>query len=290
MYIRVATGLGEPVQSRRSVVDNAIDHARRQMKAEYDLYEKKSAMSGQGNTGIDVRQHVRNYWLWSSEADFLEGLKAVFENQSGVPLNYTKYPVTKTDAHGRSGPDTPWRFTPNRQQFHRLEAAGSFCLGSARAMAFRSIFGLTRPSNREVLAKLNAKILAAKAKGDTPDEARLLISRIVSHASDPGSLAQFNQDLADRYEIKNVKVIAVKRTEAEKALKAGAPVLADLEGGWHWVMIKQSPRGELWANDPLYGGSIKRISRAELGTRFEIIADSRTGEPIAPGKSGEFQR
>lgn len=290
MYIRVAIGLGEPVQSRRTVVDDAIDHARRQMNAEYDLYVKKSAKSGQGNTGIDVRQHARNYWLWWNEANFLVGLKAVFENQSGVPLDYTQYPITKIDAQGRSAPDTPWRFTPNRQQFHRLEAAGSFCLGATRSMAFRSIFGLTRPRNREVLSKLNAKILAAKAKGDTPEEARLLISRIVSHKGDSGSLAQFNQDLADRYDIKNVKVVASTRTEAEKALKAGAPVMSDLEGGWHWVMIKQSPRGELWANDPLSGGSIRRISWGELGTRFEIIVDSRTGEPITPGKSGEFQR
>ena len=63
------------------------------------------------------------------EADFLESLKAVYENQSGVPLNYTKYPVTKKDALGRSGRHSPWRFTPKRQQFDRSEAAGSFPLG-----------------------------------------------------------------------------------------------------------------------------------------------------------------
>ena len=290
MYLRVAPGFGEPAQASRTAVDNAIDAAKRQMKIEADLQEKKAAMAGRGNSGIEARQHIRNYWLWSDEANFLENLKAVLENQSGVPLDYTSYPVTKSDAQGKSGRTTPWRFTPQRQTFLQSEADGSFCLGSARGMGFRTLFGLTRPSNREILKDLNDKILAAKGKGQTQEEARLLISRIVTHLDDPGSLSQYNQDLADRYDIKNVKVISADRAAAEKALKAGAPVMADLEGGWHWVLVRQSPRGVLWASDPLFGGSIQQIKWGELGTRFEIIVDSTTGAPITTLNSGQFQR
>jgi hypothetical protein len=288
MYLSVVADLGDPVRPPGTDIDKAIDRARRRTKTEYALFRRESAKAG-GNPA-DVRKHAREAWWWMNEALFLENLKALYENQSGVPLNYAAYPVTKKDAQGRSSSGTPWRFTPNRQQFSRDEAQGSFCLGSTRSMAFRSLFGLARPSYRDVLAALRAKILSAKANGDTAEEARLLISRIVSHASDPGSRTQFNHDIADRYGIKNAHVIAAGRAEAEKALKSGAPVMADLEGGWHWVMVRRSPRGEMWANDPLYDRSIRRISWPDLGTRFEIIVDSRTGQPITPDKSSEFQR
>ena len=152
-------------------------------------------------------------------------------------------------------------------------------------MVLRLIFGIAKPAYREVLAGLNSGILAARSQGDAPAEGQLLISRIVSHSADPGSLAQFNQDLFERYGVTNVKVIAVDRRRAEQALESGAPVMADLEGGWHWVMISRSPRGELWANDPLVDHTIRRISMPELGNRFEIVVDTKTLQPIGPQDS-----
>ncbi|ANI37698.1 hypothetical protein [Mycolicibacterium vaccae] len=287
MYLRTDSGLGEAVRTRHTAVDDAIRRARAQMKAESDRYQ---AAARQGHTVVKGLRYFDRLSQWAREAEFLENLKAVYENQSGVPLNYTRFPVTKTDAQGRSTRNTPWRFTPQRQQFDRSEAAGSFCLGSTRSMALRSIFGVGKPTYRTVLAALNSAILAARSDRDASAEARLLISRIVSHTADPGSLAQFNQDLAERYGVTNVKVVAVDRRRAMDALKAGAPVMADLEGGWHWVMVSRSPRGELWANDPLVDRTIRRITAAELGNRFEIVVDATTSQPIVPGNSAPYQR
>lgn len=287
MYLRTDSGLGQATRTRHTAVDDAIRRARARMAAESDRHR---ASSGQGRTVVGLLRDLAEFSLWAREAGFLENLKAVYENQSGVPLNYTRFPVTKKDAQGRSTRNTPWRFTPQRQQFDRSEAAGSFCLGSTRSMALRSIFGIGKPTYRTVLAALNSAILAAKANRDTPAEAQLLISRIVSHTADPGSLAQFNQDLSERYGLTNVKVIAVDRRQAMDALKAGAPVMADLEGGWHWVMVSRSPRGELWANDPLVDRTIRRITPAELGTRFEIVVDATTLQPITAGNSAPYQR
>jgi hypothetical protein len=270
-------------EARRSSsqVDRAISDAKQQMQAEYDLYEK--------NSGLKARKHVKKYWEWSSEVDFLEGLKAVHETQAGVPLNYRDYPVTKTDpVTGRSAKETPWRASTKRQAFDPLEAGGSFCLGSTRGMTFRTVFGLDKPTNREVLTKLKKDIEAAKASGATDVEAKLLISRIVSHLHDPGSLKQFNQDLESRYGVRNTMIRSATPREAFAALSQGVPVMADLEGGWHWVMVQKSPRGQLWANDPLSGGGIRKISSGELGSRFEIIVDATTKEPIPLGKAGAY--
>jgi hypothetical protein len=153
------------------------------------------------------------------------------------------------------------------------------------------VFGLGRPSNRAVLTDLKNKIEAAKASGDTDAEAKLIISRIVSHSYDPGSVKQFNEDLASRYGIKNTIVRSATRSEAFDALKKGAPVIADLEGGWHWVLVQRSPLGHLWANDPLLGigvRKIRKISSSELGSRFELIVDAKTGDPITPYKAGAY--
>lgn len=287
MYLHTVSEIGQAVRTPLSAIDTAIRHARRQMKAESVRHRAKSR---QGHTVASVLRDFGRFSLWAREAEFLENLKTVYENQSGVPLNYTRFPVTKKDPQGRSGRSTPWRFTPQRQQFDRSEAAGSFCLGSARSMALRSIFGIAKPTYRQVLAALNKDILAAKSKGDTPTEARLLISRIVSHSADPGSLAQYNQDLADRYGVTNVKVVTVDRARALDALRAGSPVLADLVGGRHWVMVRRSPRGELWANDPLFDPPIQKITMSKLGNRFEIVVDATTLRPITPGSAAAYQR
>jgi hypothetical protein len=85
---------------------------------------------------------------------------------------------------------------------------------------------------------------------------------------------------------------SVDRREAFDALRAGAPVLADLSGGWHWVMVQRSPQGNLWSNDPLSAGSagVKRISEAELGSRFEIIVDATTGKPITSDQARSYRK
>ncbi|MGH8535275.1 MAG: hypothetical protein ACREXM_02145 [Gammaproteobacteria bacterium] len=214
----------------------------------------------------------------------------MYESQAGVPLSYRSYPVTKVDPTGKSGKDNPWRKSTKRQPFSPLEQGGSFCLGASRAMAFRTVFGLDKPSNRAVLSGLNKKIEAAKASGNTDAEAKLIISRIVSHSHDPGSVKQFNQDLASRYGIKDAIVRNASRSEAFDALKKGAPIIADLQDGWHWVLIQRSPRGQLWANDPLSGSGVRRISSSELASRFELIVDAKTGGPITPDKAGAYQK
>ena len=266
-------------------VDQAIKAAERQRDAHL-AREKRLAASSRAADGAAARREAAEYWRWQAEIDFLNGLKATYESQAGVPLSYRRYPVTKVDpATRRATADSPWRRSATRQVFQQGEADGSFCLGTARGMAFRTIFGLDRPSHREVLTELNRNIEAAKKAGDTDTEARLLISRIVSHSHDPGSVKQFNQDLPARYGIKNTEVRSATRAEAMAALKKGAPVLADLEGGWHWVLVQQSPRGRLWASDPLSGSGVRPIAGSELGSRYELIVDAATGAVIAPGSA-----
>lgn len=189
--------------------------------------------------------------------DFLESLKATYESQAGVPLNYRRYPVTNTDPQtNRTGKDTLWRQSAKRQIFSPLEAGGSLCLGSARGMAFRSAFGLHKPSNRQVLTKLKVE----------------------------------NEDLETSYGIKNVKVVSASRKDAFDALKNGAPIIADLEGGWHWVLLQRSPRGQLWANDPLGGSGIRRTTAGDLGTRFELIVDAQSNQGITVGTVSKYQK
>lgn len=272
-------GLGELGESD---IDQAIRAAKRQMQIHYDRQAKYAAGAGTTNDGTAARKEIAQYWEWSSELGFLERLKAIYETQAGVPLNYRNYPVTKADPKtGVAGKDSPWRRSSKRQVFSAGEANGSFCLGTSRAMAFRSLFGVDKPSNRSILTDLKKKIEAAKTAGDIETEAKLIISRIVSHLHDPGSVGQYNQGLAARYEIKNTIIRSASRAGAFDALKRGAPVIADLEGGWHWVLVLRSPRGQLWANDPLTGfGGVRKITASQLGTRYELIVDTKTGEPI----------
>jgi hypothetical protein len=274
------------------------------MQIHLDLRGKYTAGAGKTNDRTAARKEFEKHWEWMREHDFLEKLKAVYESQAGVPLGYslhrsppgakcdyyTLYPVTKKDPHtGKSGKDNPWRMSTSLEKFCKSEDDGSFCLGASRAMAFRIAFGLARPSNRAILTDLKNKIAAAKASGDTGAEAALIISRIVSHSFDPGSVKQFNQDLPSRYGIKNTIVRSASRSEAFDALKpGGAPIIADLKGGWHWVLVQRSPRGQLWANDPLSGSGIRKISSNELGSRFELIVDAKTGDPITPYKAGAY--
>lgn len=287
--IQAHEGLG---QLDESDIDRAIGAAKRQMQVHYSLQGKYAAGAGKTNDGTAARKEMAKYWEWSRERDFLERLKAVYESQAGVPLSYRRYPVTKVDPNtGRSGKNNPWRQSTKRQAFSPLEQSGSFCLGASRAMAFRTVFGLNKPSNRAVLTDLKKKIEAAKKSGDTDAEAALIISRIVSHSHDPGSVKQFNQELESRYGIKSTIVRNASRSEAFDALKQGAPIIADLQGGRHWVLVQRSPRGQLWANDPLSGSGIRKIRKiasSELGSRFELIVDAKTGDPITPYKAGAY--
>jgi hypothetical protein len=108
---------------------------------------------------------------------------------------------------------------------------------------------------------------------------------------------QFNQDLTSRYGIKNTIIRSASKSEAFDALKQGAPIIADLDRwngmrfpGWHWVLIQRSPRGQLWANDPLADKGIRKFSLSELGTRFELIVDATTSQPITPYKAGAYMK
>jgi hypothetical protein len=89
-----------------------------------------------------------------------------------------------------------------------------------------------------------------------------------------------------------VRFKAATATETFAALKDGAPILADLEGGWHWVLVSRSPRGQQWKNDPLYSGGegVQRISAGDLGSRFEIIVDASTGKPITPASAANYEK
>lgn len=224
---------------------------------------------------------------------FLEKIKAIHETQRGVPLNYDQYPITRKDpkteiinAHNR------WLFTPNRQNFKGSgEKEGSFCLGTARGMAFRSVFGLELPTYRKVLVDLRERIETAKKDKDIKKEAEALISRTVSHLHKRGSIEQFNADLESRYGLKNVKIKSSESLkEALDALKAGAPILVNLKPhGWHWVLVHKSPQGKLWSNDPLEG-RVKPISPREFESRFEIIVDANTGKPITPDKANSYKK
>jgi hypothetical protein len=272
-------------------IDQAISMAKRQMQVHVERRDKYVVGAVKTNDGTAAAREAAKYWEWSRERDFLEWLKAVYESQAGIPLSYTHYPVTKVDPISKKiDKNNPWRFSAIRQPFKQEEANGSFCLGTSRAMAFRTLFGLDKPKNRAILQDLKAKIEAAKAAGDMQTEARLLINRIVLHLHDPGSMNQFNQDLPARYGIKNTIVRNASRSQAFEALKRGAPIIADLEGGWHWVLVQRSPRGQLWANDPLPYRGVRRISANDLGSRFELIVDATTGEPITPNKAGTYQK
>ena len=272
-----------------SQVDRAIGAAERQMEA----YARQAASYDEKGRTDDARLAKSKYWKWFEEKNFLSTLKAVQELQVGVPLSYDRYPVTQTDpATGAIGRNNPWRPADKPQSFAGSgEKEGSFCLGTSRAMAFRTIFGLDKPSYFRILSDLRAQIESARASGAKADEARALISRIVSHSNGAGSVEQFNKDLEARYGIRNVKVKSVEWREALEALKLGTPVLADEKpAGFHWVLISRSPQGQLWVNDPLPGsGGVKPISTRELSGRFEIIVDATTGKPITAAQARAYE-
>jgi hypothetical protein len=222
---------------------------------------------------------------------FHENIKAIHETQRGVPLSYDQYPITRRDSKtGIVNAHNRWLFTPSRQNFKGSgEKEGSFCLGTARGMAFRSIFGLELPTYCKVLMDLRERIETAKKDKDIKKEADALISRTVSHVHKRGSIEQFNADLESRYGIKNVKIKSSESLkEALDVLKAGAPILVDVNGGWHWVLVHRSPEGKLWSNDPLEG-RVKPISPSEFVSRFEIIVDANTGKPITPDKASSYK-
>lgn len=269
-------------------VNGAIRNAKRRIDGHLAKYKKLMALGTPAAANAAAREK-KEYVSWRGELAFLEGLKAVHETQRGVPLSYSSYPITKTDpTTGRSSKDTPWRFTNKRQAFDSSEARGSFCLGTSRGIAFRSLFGLDRPSNRAVLTELKTSIEAAKKAGDVALEAQGLISRVVSHRHDPGSLKQFNQDILSRYRIKNAMVRHATRAQALAALKKGAPVIASMQSEGHWVLVRRSPRGQIWWNDPL-DSSPSPGRWDQLGVRFELIVDQTTGEPITHANADTYK-
>jgi hypothetical protein len=256
---------------------------------EYERSEDVGHLDYETNDDIAEEANDEGLLEYETQGEFLKRLKDVAESQSGVGLSYRDYPVTKMDFKGRSGKNNPWRQTTKRQIFSQLEADGSFCLGASRSMAFRTLFGLDKPSYRQVLTNLNKQIEDAHKSKDEDAEARLIISRIVSHSHDPGSMKQFNQDIGMRYGIKNTMVRNASREETFSALKQGAPILADLRGGWHWVLVQQSPMGRLMANDPLGGANVRNIKKEELGNRFELIVNATTFDVITPNQIKEHK-
>ena len=288
---RQVNGLGQFGDGSMAEVNQAIRNAKVARDSTAARYTRIVDAS-KGITTPAALAEKRKYWPLAAEVAFLERLKELYEPQTGVGLNYTSYPVTKTDpVTNKSNKNSTWRISATRQKFSDLEAGGSFCLGASRGMAFRSLFGLDRLSNLEVLKNLKKGIEEAKAKGDVDTEARLIISRLVSHLHDPGSLKQFNQDVEQRYGVKNVALKSVRRDEAFKALDRGVPVIADLGArGWHWVVLHRSPFGHLWANDPLRGNGVRRIGTDELGSRFELIVEASSGKAITPAEAKDFKK
>lgn len=277
--------------SRFGAVDAGIRQARSTMQAHQRRLDALSADPRRADPAATARE-VTQIASWSAELAFLQSLRAFFETQAGVGLTYSRYPVTQVDPATRKySKHNPWVMTTSRSQFSSGEQQGSFCLGAARSMAFRTLFGADRPTYRQVLTELKKGIEEAHRKGETQREADLLTSRIVLHTSSTwrGPGRQFNQDIGPRYRIKDVEVRPESRwAEVWKALVAGAPVLADLEGGWHWIMVRRSPRGQLWASDPLSSGEIRTIKRSALGNRFELIVEATTGVPITPTTAPRF--
>jgi hypothetical protein len=274
-------------------------------EAEYEEFNDDIAEAINGEVFLEYQtlekslKRLKRGILKRLNEEFLKRLKDVAESQSGIKLSYTDYPVTKKDLQGNSGENNPWRQTTNRQHFGQDEADGSFCLGASRAMAFRTLFSLDKPRYRQVLTDLNKQIEDARKSRDENTEARLIISRIVSHLHDPGSMTQFNQDIGIRYGIKNVMVRNASKEEALSALKQGVPIIADLTGGWHWVLVQQSPTGKLMANDPYHRSYerrptkeenyVKPIKKEELGVRFELIVNATTNDVITPNKANDHK-
>ena len=289
MSLRDASG-----RDSESQIDRAIRAAEQQRRGHTERANRLQAAPTSTEKALQAGRELATSFKWENEKSFLETLKAVHETQRGVPLSYDRYPVTKKDPDtGAGGANNPWRHTPHRQSFAGTgEAQGSFCLGTSRGIAFRTTFGLSKPAYRQTLTDLKSTIETAKRSGAEADEARAIISRLASHLHDPGSMAQFNADLESRYGVEGVKIKSADRKEAFDALAAGAPVLADLSGGWHWVVVHKSPQGQLWANDPLEQGAsgIKRISPGELGIRFEVIVDATTGTPIVPAQAHSYEK
>jgi hypothetical protein len=234
---------------------------------------------------------------WKSPSElFLEKIKAIHEYQKGVRLSYCEYPITQKDPKtGKWNKHNRWVPTNLRDpEFCKKgEQGGSFCLGTARGMAFRSLFGLDLPTYRKVLTDLKDRIETAKKSKNILDEAKALISRVVSHQTDrTGPIEQFNEDLESRYGLKNVKIKKASWREALDALKAGAPILVDRPpNADHWVLVHRSPQGKLWQNDPLPDtGGVKRIKTSGFGSRFEIIVDANTGKPITPDQASSYKK
>jgi hypothetical protein len=250
-----------------------------------------AARARQLNGSVEADRVERDSELWGFEAEFLKNLQAIYETQKGVSINYYDFPVKETG----TGKTRKWEFSPTRRNFlyqgEPLESEGSFCNGTARAMALRATFGADKPSNREVLTDLKNRILLAKQSKDLQAEAEAIIDRIVTHVSNPFAIARYNQQLEARYGIENVKLRSAEQQDALRALNQRAPIIADLKpNGWHWIMVQKSPRGEIWGLDPLSSGGVHRVSLSELGGRFEIIVDTGTDKPIEPSSAEKYEK
>ena len=302
-------GIEASYEGMDTELGETVEHPHYRREEKYGLLHEECPRCGYRFTTNEVTERIEREYdeeeqqvPKQAQKDFEQRLKAVAESQTGVPLNYSWYPVTQKDPKtGTIRRDNKWRQSNKRSEFGRSgEAAGSFCLGAARSMAFRTLFGLDRPSYRQVLTDLKKEIEAAHDSNDVDTEAKLIIQRIVLHSHSSGSMEQFNQDIGQRYGIKNVNIRNASRTQAMNALKQGAPIIADLgKSGWHWVLVHQSPRGGLWANDPLDGpevydmkvkrGKVSNPADFELGSRFELIVDATTDVTITPDKAKDYK-
>jgi hypothetical protein len=243
------------------------------------------------NGSVEADRVERDSELWGFEAEFLKTLQAIYETQKGVGLPYYNFPVKQTG----TGKFRKWEFSSTRRDFlykgEPLESEGSFCNGTARAMALRATFGADKPSNKDILTELRDRILLAKQSKNLQAEAEAIIDRIVTHVSNPFAITRYNQQLESRYGIKNVKLRSESQEDALRALNAGAPIIADLKpNGWHWIMVQKSPRGEIWGLDPLSSGGVYRIRLSQLGGRFEIIVDAGTDKPIEPSTAEKYEK
>ena len=60
--------------------------------------------------------------------------------------------------------------------------------------------------------------------------------------------------------------------------------------GWHWVLVQRSPKGLVWASDPLRGSGVRRISSADLGSRYELIVDAQSNKPITAATADTYKK
>jgi hypothetical protein len=279
---------GDASMSWRSELTRNIEDAERKSKASAERASRARRDARQ----VEVDRAEQEAHEWKEEAAFLKTLEAIFEWQSGVSIRNEKasdFPLSQTG----KGKAARWDYAPNPGKYHyqewHSEAQGSFCHGTARAMALRALFGADKPSNKNILENLRDEIKKAE---DDKTKAELVIDRICTHQWGDFALERYNRQLESRYNITNVKLLSVSEAKAKLALNQGAPIITGTSS--HWVMVQKSPRGAFWRLDPLltYGGvdKLSSFSELNLGGRFEIIVDAKTENPIGAIMAASYKK